>query len=246
MPAVALVSGLKNRSLLPWPEIRGQIAVIALLAFFLLVNNFFYFAAFNRTSIAIGVFTHYTAPLFVALLAPLLLGETFDARIVPPLLLALVGLLAILFPGFNFKLLAKDFTGALCGLASGLFYAFTLITAKHLTGKTSLTAIIAGQNLFIVLFLLPFFIFNHNLSFSLMDWLLLAGLGIALCGLAPFSYLSGLRHIKAQHVAIIGYLEPLSAVALGLLVSRRPPSLSIWFGGAAILISGGLVTALRK
>ncbi len=247
LPAVALVAGLKSfPNSPPWSEIRPQLPLIALLAGFLLANNFFYFAAFNRTSIAISVFTHYTAPLFVAVMAPMLLGEAFEIKIIPPLLLALAGLLAILFPGFNLNLLPHDFSGALCGLASGFFYALTLITAKHLTGRTSLATIIFGQNIFIVLFLLPFFLYNHKIAFPPSSWILLAGLGVTLCGLAPFSYLSGLRRIKAQHVAIIGYLEPLSAVALGLLVSRRSPSLSIWFGGAAILVSGALVTILRK
>ena len=247
LPAVALVAFSRRRPTLSFsPELKRQLPLIALLAFVLLANNFFYFAAFNRTSIAISVFTHYTAPLFVAVLAPLLLHEPFELKIVPPLLLALAGLLAILFPGFNFRMVPGDLSGALCGLASGLFYAFTLITAKHLTGKTSLSAIIMGQNLFIVLFLLPFFFYNHQIDFPMSDWLLLALLGVALCGLAPFSYLSGLRRIKAQHVAIIGYIEPLAAVALGLIVSRRVPSLSVWLGGAAILVSGALVTILRK
>lgn len=244
---MALVTALK-----PGPkalfslEFRRQLPLLSLLAFFLLANNFFYFAAFNRTSIAISVFTHYTAPLFVAVLAPLLLNEAFELKIIPPLLLALAGLLAILFPGFDLRLIPADLSGALCGLASGLFYALTLITAKHLTGKTSLATIIFGQNILIVLFLLPFFFYNHEIAFPLSSWLLLAVLGVALCGLAPFSYLSGLRRIKAQHVAIIGYLEPLAGVALGLLVARRLPTLSTWLGGTAILVSGALVTILRK
>ncbi|NPA25046.1 MAG: DMT family transporter [Deltaproteobacteria bacterium] len=227
-------------------SIRGQASILALLAVCLLVNNYFYFAAFNRTSIAIAVFTHYTAPLFVAVLAPVLLHEHFDRRIIPPLLLALCGLTAILFPGFKFNLAAADLSGALCGVASGLAYALTLITAKHLTDKLAPLPMILGQNLFITLFLLPLLCFDPLVPMPGSAWLILLLLGIVLCALAPYLYLSGLRHIKAQHVATIGYLEPLAAVALGLIVSRKVPDLSIWLGGLAILGAGIMVTTLHQ
>ena len=217
-----------------------------MLAFFLLLNNFFYFAAFNRTSIAVAVFTHYTAPLFVALLAPIFLKERFDTRIIPPLLLALAGLAAILFPDGRLILADTDFYGALCGTASGLFYACTLITAKHLTGRLDSSGLILGQNLFILLFLMPFFIFSSPESIPGSSWLLLLLLGVVLCALAPFFYLSGLKRLKAQHTAVIGYFEPLAAVLLGLLVTGRTPALTVWLGGGAILISGIAITLFKE
>ncbi len=227
-------------------SIRDRATILALLAVCLLLNNLFYFAAFNRTSIAIAVFTHYTAPLFVAVLAPFLLRERFELRIIPPLLLALCGLTAILFPDLKFNLAAADLSGALCGVASGLAYALTLITAKHLTSRISPLPMILGQNFFITLFLLPFLCYDPLLPMPWSAWSILFLLGVVLCTLAPYLYLSGLRHIKAQHVATIGYLEPLAAVALGLIVSHQIPALPIWLGGLAILGAGIMVTSQRQ
>ena len=39
------------------------------------LNDYFFFAAYQKTSVAIAVLSHYLAPLFVALSAPLVLGE---------------------------------------------------------------------------------------------------------------------------------------------------------------------------
>ncbi|MBN2642834.1 MAG: EamA family transporter, partial [Victivallales bacterium] len=57
---------------------QSSVFLLFLLTISLLLNNYFYFASFNQTSIAIAVFTHYSAPFFVAILAPLLLKEKFE------------------------------------------------------------------------------------------------------------------------------------------------------------------------
>ncbi|MCD6533536.1 MAG: EamA family transporter [Deltaproteobacteria bacterium] len=217
-----------------------------LLAVSLLLNNYFYFAAFHHTSIAITVFSHYTAPLFVAFLAPFFLSEKFEKRLLLPLAIALFGLAIILAPDFNFNLSTMDAKGALYGIASGLAYAFTLIFAKRLTSHLSPLALVFGQSLFMILVLLPFFSFTPLFSLPVTVWVWLICLGLTHCALAPLLYLSGLSHIKAQYAAIIGYLEPLSAVFLGLLLAHEAPSLTTLMGGVSILFSGILITRLRK
>lgn len=247
LPAIFLITLLKSDSIREnLKGVRSNYLLLTLLAVSLLLNNFFYFAAFNRTSIAISVFTHYTAPLFVALLAPFILAERFDRRLILPLTIALLGLASILAPDWHANHNAGDIIGALCGTASGLAYAFTLIFAKRLTLKLRPLALVFGQSLFISLFLLPF-IFSipyPDLSFS--GWLWLFLLGLTHCTLAPLLYLSGLKYIKAQHAAVIGYVEPLAAVFLGLILAHETPSSTIWFGGFAILLSGAIITRLRK
>ncbi len=246
LPAVVVICLLKFGSFRDnLTGIRQNFPLLGLLALSLLLNNFFYFAAFNRTSIAISVFTHYTAPLFVALLAPFMLAERFDRRLVVPLLIASFGLAAILAPDWLANPGPEDFIGALCGIASGLAYAFTLMFAKRLTLTLKPLALVFGQSFFISLFLLPFIVYVPAPILSLSSWIWLLGLGLTHCTLAPLLYLSGLKHIKAQYAAIIGYLEPLAAVLLGLLLVHETPSTSIWFGGLLILFSGAIITRLK-
>ena len=247
LPPILIISCCKPGALRQnFSSVRLHYPLLTLIAISLLLNNYFYFAAFHHTSIAIAVFTHYTAPLFVALLAPFMLAERFEKRLIFPLAAALFGLAIILAPNFNFNLSATDATGALYGVASGLAYAFTLIFAKRLTSQLKPLALVFGQSFFMILILLPFFAFNPLFSVPALSWFWLIGLGLTHCALAPLLYLSGLCHIKAQYAAIIGYLEPLSAVFLGLLLAHETPSCSTWMGGAAILFSGILITGLRK
>ncbi len=167
-------------------------------------------------------------------------------RLLVPLIIASFGLAAILAPDWHFNLSAADATGSLYGIASGLAYAFTLVFAKRLTTLISPLSLVFWQGFFILIILSPFFTLNPLFAMPTSSWLLLIGLGITHCSLAPLLYLSGLKHIKAQHAAILGYLEPLSAVFLGLLLVHEAPSGSTWLGGALILFSGALITGLRK
>ncbi len=246
LPAVFIItifkSGTTSNNL---AGIGKNYKLLSLLALSLLLNNFFYFAAFNRTSIAISVFTHYTAPLFVAVLTPFMLTERFDRRLVFPLLIATSGLAAVLAPEWHSTVGHADLIGAFCGIASGLAYAFTIIFAKRLTMDLNPLALVFGQSLFISLFLLPFVIFTSVAALSLSTWIYLAIIGVTHCTLAPLLYISGLKHIKAQHAAVIGYLEPLAAVVLGLFIAHESPSKFIWLGGVAILLSGAIITRLR-
>ncbi len=182
----------------------------------------------------------------MAFLAPFLLSEKFEIRLLAPLIVALFGLAAILAPGWHFSPSVVDLTGSLYGIASGLAYAFTLVFAKRLTTLIAPLSLVFWQGFFILIILSPFFALNPLFTMPASSWLLLIGLGVSHCSLAPLLYISGLKHIKAQHAAIIGYLEPLSAVFLGLLLVHEAPSWSTWLGGTLILFSGVLVTGLRK
>lgn len=226
--------------------VRRNYHLLALLAISLLLNNYFYFAAFNKTSIAIAVFSHYTAPLFVVLLAPFIIYEKFEKRLLVPLLISLFGLAFILAPDFHLNLMATDVQGSLYGVASGLAYAFTLIFAKRLTSLLQPLSLIFWQSVFIVLFLLPLYVINPLLSLTTQSWLMLLVVGILHCTFAPLIYLSGLSHIKAQYAAIIGYIEPLSAVFLGLLLIHETPSWSTWLGGGAIILSGLMISKIKE
>ena len=96
-----------------------------------LLNNFFFFQAFLNTSISNAVLTHYTAPIFVALLAPYLLKERLEKITIIALIIAIIGLGIISYQ--NLSLQSKDFIGIVFGTASGLMFALVIISIKYLS-----------------------------------------------------------------------------------------------------------------
>jgi drug/metabolite transporter (DMT)-like permease len=222
------------------PDLRENFWQILLLAICLLLNLYFYFLALRHTSIPNAVFSHYTAPIFVALLAPLILHEKFDRWTGIALSVSLVGLFLMLSPHLQLSLNKQATGGIVFGVISGLAYAVTLIIAKGLTRELTPISIAFWQGTFIVVILAPIVVVQP-LSAPPLDWMILVLLGFIHCSLAPLMYVSGLTTVMAQHVAIIGYLEPVSTVIMGMMFLRDIPSLTTAFGGVLIFAAGFLI-----
>jgi len=222
------------------PDVRKNFWHILLLAVFLLLNLYFYFLSLRHTTIANAVFSHYTAPVFVALLAPIILHEKFDRWTGIALPLSLAGLFLMLSPHLQLQLDRQATRGIVFGIISGLAYAMTLIIAKGLTRGLPPLSIAFWQGIFIVVMLLPI-VARLPLAVPFSNWMILVVLGLIHCSLAPLMYVSGLTAVRAQHVAIIGYLEPVSTVMMGMVLLRDIPSPLTAVGGMLIFTAGFLV-----
>lgn len=223
------------------PDLQESYRAILLLAFFLLLNLFFYFSAIRYTTIANAVFSHYTAPVFVAMFAPFFLNESLDRWTAISLPLSLAGLFLILAPGMKFFSDHSSALGIGCGVVSGIAYAATLLVAKKLTRGLSPVSIAFWQAFFIVLITAPLVVLGQPSHTPPVDWIIVLLLGIIHCSLAPLMYVSGLSVIKAQHVAVVGYLEPVSTIVLGALVLQEIPQAGSSIGGLLIFAAGFLV-----
>ncbi len=66
-------------------------------------------------------------------------------------------------------------------------------------------------------------------------------LGTVHTALAGLVYVHAVKRVKAQHVGIIAYLEPLSAVLFGLAFLGERPGWQDLAGGVLIIAAGSLV-----
>lgn len=220
-----------------WPRThRGALTAMGLL---FLVNNVCFLAAYAKTTVANAALTHYTAPLFVAVLAPLLLKE----RILPTAPLALtagcVGLV-LLLPGARLSLSDQHLQGLTLGTASGAAYAGLILFARHLSLRVPPLQLIFVQNLIIAACLMPW---AMGLGLPLVPdksaGLLLLGIVHATVG--GWLYVTGIRTVRALTASILGYLEPLGAVLLAALFLGESLKVTDLLGGVLILLGGTLV-----
>ena len=223
--------------------VKKHIWWLLLLGFFSTLNNLFYFQAFVLTTISNAVLTHYTAPIFVAILAPFLLREKLDKLTVVALILSVFGLIVVSYNDFSFY--AKDFLGIIYGTASGLMYGLVIITIKYLSQYLSIYSINIYQSLIGALLLIPFVIrFSSIPSISTLFLLLLFALlfGVA----ATLIYFAGVKRVKSQHAGILAYSEPIAATLYAIILFSELPKLNTIIGGLLILISGYLIIIKQK
>lgn len=207
-------------------------------ALFVLGNLYTYFKAFRATTMANAVLTHYTAPIFAALLAPLLLKEKIEKVTLIALLFSMTGLFLIASNGIAIS--RQHLSGIAYGLLSGFCYGISILIGKKLVDNFQPTVILFYQCAIMVIILAPFLnTFQYNLTPYCFSLLILYALFVTI--LAAFLYLNGLRRVEAQHAGIFAYSEPVIVIMIGILFYNEMPSLKMLLGGVLIIYSGYLV-----
>jgi len=224
-----IVSQKKYRS-----EITGlnKLSSPLILGIFLMLNNLAFFYAFQNTTIANAVLTHYTAPIIVAFLAAVFLGEKVTERLITAIVVASAGLW-ILLDGFSLN--AAQGYGIAAGLVSGLSYAIIIILSRSYARHFSPVVLSFLANTCIVVMLLPFISI-----FPLYAWRSFLIMGTVHSTVAPILYYKGLQTVTANRAAVLGYLEPVSAILFSMVFLNEVPHLYSFFGGVLILFSGYL------
>jgi drug/metabolite transporter (DMT)-like permease len=198
-------------------------------------NSLFFYYSFKHTTIANAVLTHYTAPIFVALMAPVFLKEKVLKTTFLAIVLSSIGLWFMLG---GISLGSREWNGIIAGVASGLAYAGLIIVIRAIAARYSALFIIFIQNTVVSLMLLPF-VLKLDITFQSLSYVVI--MGIVHSTIAPLLYVHGIKSIRANEAAILGYFEPIGAIILGLLFFSEVPKLKELLGGLLILYSGFMI-----
>jgi len=218
--------------------------LFALLAVFSITNNITYFYALDHTTVANAVFTHYTAPVFVALFAPAIIKEQIRKETLISLPIAAGGMILIVLSSGGFATGREHTAGIIAGTVSGVAYAFIIIFSRQLsTMELHFKAVVILLWITTIILLPAVLLTDYRLSQKAI--LLLLTTGIMHSTLAPLLYFDALRKVMAQHAAILGYMEPLAAIPMAFVLLAEKPDLLALVGGMFILMSGYLVIHAR-
>lgn len=223
----------------------NSVLLLALVPICFLANTFLFYFAFTHTTIANAVLTHYTAPIFVALMAPIFLKEKILKTAWLAIILSSIGLWFILGTpgsGEGISLGDSERLGIIAGVLSGLAYALIILIVRGIASKYSALFIVFIQNTLVALVLLPFILKMH-LTLQSLPYIIT--LGIVHSTIAPLLYVQGFKSVKANEAAILGYFEPVGAIILALIFLHEVPGIKALLGGALILYSGYMVLRSR-
>ena len=226
------------------PRLRPQGRLVALIVLGAVhgVHWLLFFEAVKLGSVALASITFYTAPVWLALVAPLVLRE----RLSRVALLALVpGAIGVAFVALTGLEGGERFSpiAVLAGLGSAATYAAFVVGSKRLLrarlDPLSLTFwdTLAGAAVVAPLLLAT----DRVLPESLGDWAAVLALGAVFSGIATLVYTMILRRITAQTAGILTFLEPVSAVLLAALLLGQSIGAGTIVGGTLVLVSGALV-----
>ncbi len=218
----------------------NSVFLLLLIPICFLANTFLFFFAFTHTTIANAVLTHYTAPIFVALMAPVFLKERILIVMWLAIVLSSLGLW-LMIGGISIG--SSEWNGIVAGVFSGLTYAFLILIVRGIVSKYSTLFIVFIQNAILCLLLLPFVL---NIPFTSQSLPYLITMGIVHSTIAPLLYVQGFRSVKANEAAILGYFEPVGATILALIFLHEIPQKNALLGGVLILFSGFMILIRRR
>lgn len=224
---------ITTRSLRAWLLLLGLGVSDAL-------NCLCFFGAMQRTTVAVAVLTHYFTPVLVALLAPVLLGERWQSRVLLATAMSLSGLVLLLEPWSS---AVGDWTGAGLGALSAVFYAGNVFLGKHLGNRFTPMELASLPKLASLLVLgaaLP----NDGLALDAAPLLILVGGGIV-CGALPLvMFYRGLALVPASQASVLTLCEPLVAVLVGAVAWNEKPGAPAVLG--ALLVLGGAAVIAKS
>jgi len=202
-----------------------------------------FFHSIQVSTVAIGLLSFSTFPIYVALLEPLIFREKLGLKY---LVLALISLLGIRLLVPEFELANQTLQGVLWGSLSGLLFALLTILNRRLVTYYKAEKIAFYQNVIAMLFLLPLtfrYLTDIN-SFGELGMLIV--LGIVFTALSHTLFIQGLKNVSARTASIIACLEPVYGIVFAMLVIREIPGIRTLAGGVIIIAAVLYVTISLK
>lgn len=182
-------------------------------------SNFFYYAAIQRTNVAMAIMLQYTAPIWVLVYLSARWRRKPAARQTLGVALAMAGIVLLLdlFGAGRFRL---DQVGVAAGIASAFAFAFYNIGAHGVLKRYDRWIVIlyvtGGGALFWLLVNPPWKI--AAAGYSGMEWAFMVVFAVV-SALAPFAlYAAGLEHLEPPRAMIGACMEPVFGIVLAAAV----------------------------
>lgn len=207
------------------------------------VNWIMLFQGYKYTTISNATLSYYFAPVFIAIFSFLILKEKLSTKRVICIFGAMIGLFLILQSGEKSSVSSYNhFKGISYGLSGAVLYAIVVLLNKQVKGLSSFK--ITLIQLFVAgIVLLPFILKQNTLDLRTVDvksWLLILLVGIIHTGIAYLLYFSSIKNVEGQSIAILSYIDPISAVLISSVFLGETMGIFQMLGGAIILISAYL------
>ncbi len=201
--------------------------------------SFFY--SIKVSTVAIGLLTFASYPVFVTFCEPLIFKEKLRLFDVATAFSIGIGLV-IVIPAYEFSNQVTQ--GVIWGIVSGFTFALLSLANRKLTATRQPMVVTFYQNLFAFPAFLPF-AWVSDFQFTLLDFILLPILGILCTAIAFSLFVTSLSLIKARLVSVITGLEPVYGILFAFLILKEIPSIRTIIGGIIILGTIGAATKAR-
>lgn len=197
-----------------------------------------FFLSIQVSSVAVGLVTFSSFPLFVTFMEPIFFRERLYPADVATALVVFAGIILVV-PDIDLS--NRTTLGAVYGILSGLTFAILALVNRRNVKGTDAVAVAFFQNFFAALFLgVPILALGPDLP-GPGELPKLVALGVVFTALAHTCFIRSLTIIRVQTASVIAGLEPVYGIFFAFILLNEIPDLRTLAGG--VLIIGATITA---
>ena len=203
---------------------------------------FLFVWATKKTTAANAIFLQYTAPIYILILGPFIIGEKFHWRDLITVVVVLFGM-SLFFVG---RLEISDYQGNIAALCSGVLLGLYILLLKHPKAEDlSPTVTVIYGNLMLVVMTASSGI-PAIPTMTGLDWSAVIFLGVFQIGISYILFIKGVRGgTRPLDASLIGFIEPLlNPVWVLVFVGERPSQWAVL--GGAIIITAIAIHTIRQ
>ena len=203
------------------------------------------FEAYRYTTVAVATLCTYLNPIIIVFGAAILMHEQLTARKLLCIAVALIGMVFVSGVADSGLPTAGEAKGILLGLLTAVLYGCIVLSNKQLRDISAYDRTLV-QLFITTLVLIPYCILHGDfvgLQITGGQLALLLILGVVHTGVAYSLYFGSMAYLPAQTLAILSYLDPVTAVLLSALVLHEPLS-GFEILGAVCILGAAVVSEL--
>ena len=200
------------------------------------------FQAYQLLNVSLATLIYYVGPMLVLVLSPLLFREKMNGPRIAAALVVALGLICI---SGSITRSGMSVRGLAVAIVSALFYATLIVFNKRIvrtgglqTAAIELDVAFAGVLVYVLLTAGLPVPQKHEIPTLFI-------LGAVNTGLAYLLYFSGLQMIPGQSVALLSYIDPVSALFFAAVFLQEAMS-PVQILGAVLIIGGALLGEWKR
>lgn len=228
---------------------KSELVPLFFLGIFFSLSSLTLFESFHYIEAGIACTILFIYPVIVALIMAIFFKEKITKTVVSAIFLTSIGI-ALLYKGKPDSVLSLK--GVAIVLASAFLYAFYIVGVKSIKSIKSMNS--AKLSFYVMLFGLLVYVVNLKFCTNLQGlttitaWLFVIGLAIFPTIISLETIGIAIKLIGSTNTAILGALEPLTAIFFGILFFNESLTLRISIGvililfGVFLIISGKMTS----
>ena len=201
------------------------------------------FSAYRSAGVGLSTLTYYCGPIIVLALSPVLFKEKLTWNKLLAIAAVAVGMFCItgdIEPGSDVQ------TGILFGGGAALLYASLIVANKRVKRLSGLNC--AMYELIVAFFVVLIYLLASNVKLPVIpaaeDIVWVLAIGLVNTGLAYYLYFSSLQKLPGQTVALVCYIDPLTALLVsGAFLGEK--LLAVQIAGAVLILGGACLGELK-